>query len=102
MNINSTVPALSKINPLQGLQQNEATPKAQNESFANVLNKAIKSVDGTQKDAYKAMNDIATGKVTNLQQAVTKIEQAELSMKLALEVKNKAIAAYKEIIKMQV
>ena len=48
------------------------------------------------------MQGIATGKVTNLQEAVQKIEEADLSMKLALEVKNKALNAYKEIMRMQV
>lgn len=48
------------------------------------------------------MENIATGKVTNLQQAVQRIEEAELSMKLALEVKNKALNAYKEVMRMQV
>ena len=48
------------------------------------------------------MEGIATGKVTNLQEAVQKIEEAELSMKLALEVKNKALTAYKEIMRMQI
>ena len=48
------------------------------------------------------MQGIATGKVTNLQEAVQRIEEAELSLKLALEVKNKAINAYKEITRMQI
>jgi flagellar hook-basal body complex protein FliE len=48
------------------------------------------------------MEEIATGKVENLQKAVQKIEEAELSLKLALEVKNKALSAYKEISRMQV
>lgn len=39
---------------------------------------------------------IATSKVANLQ-AVQRIEEAELSLKLALEVKTKALNAYKEI-----
>ncbi|MDY0051375.1 MAG: flagellar hook-basal body complex protein FliE [Aliarcobacter sp.] len=48
------------------------------------------------------MESIASGKVTNLQEAVQKIEEAELSLKLALEVKNKALAAYKQIMAMQI
>jgi len=48
------------------------------------------------------MKEIATGKVVNLQEAVQKIEEAELTMKLALEVKNKAINAYREVMRMQV
>ena len=48
------------------------------------------------------MKEIATGKVANLQEAVQKIEEAELSLKLGLEVKNKAINAYREIMRMQI
>ena len=71
-------------------------------SFQTMLNDAITDVNNQQVNGYDAMQGIATGKVTNLQEAVQKIEEAELSMKLALEVKNKAISAYKEIIKMQI
>ena len=71
-------------------------------SFQNMLKDAITEVNDEQVQGYNAMEGIATGKVTNLQQAVQKIEEAELSMKLALEVKNKAINAYKEIMRMQV
>ena len=67
-----------------------------------MLNDAITEVNDEQVKGYDAMRGIATGKVTNLQEAVQRIEEAELSMKLALEVKNKAISAYKEIVKMQI
>lgn len=72
------------------------------DSFANILKNAIGEVNQNQVNAYDAMEGIATGKVPNLQEAVQRIEEAELSLKLALEVKNKAINAYKEIMKMQV
>jgi len=71
-------------------------------SFQTMLNDAITDVNNQQVKGYDAMQGIATGKVTNLQEAVQRIEEAELSMKLALEVKNKAISAYKEIVKMQI
>ena len=71
-------------------------------SFSSMLNNAIKDVNHSQVEGYNAMEEIATGKVENLQGAVQKIEEAELSLKLALEVKNKALSAYKEIMRMQV
>lgn len=80
-------------------QENSA---ASGDSFADILKNAIGEVNQNQVKAYDAMEGIATGKVPNLQEAVQKIEEAELSLKLALEVKNKAINAYKEIMKMQV
>lgn len=67
-----------------------------------MLNDAITDVNNQQVKGYNSMQEIASGKVTNLQEAVQRIEEAELSMKLALEVKNKAINAYKEIMRMQI
>lgn len=72
------------------------------DSFASMLKNAIGEVNQSQVNAYDSMEGIATGKVANLQEAVQRIEEAELSLKLALEVKTKALNAYKEIMKMQV
>jgi flagellar hook-basal body complex protein FliE len=72
------------------------------ESFDSMLTKSLGEVNKSQVKAYDAMEQIATGKVDNLQKAVQQIEEAELSLKLALEVKNKALSAYKEVMRMQV
>jgi len=82
---------------LQGQQQN-----TNSESFADILKQSVAEVNNSQVDAYNAMDDIATGKVDNLQEAVQKIQEAELSLKLGLEVKNKALGAYKQIMAMQI
>ena len=81
----------------------QATSPDEGEStFSTMLNKAIGEVNTSQLKGYEAMESIATGKVENLQEAVQKIEEAELSLKLALEVKNKALSAYKQVMQMQV
>lgn len=82
--------------------KNDNTQNVTNKSFENMLQDALLEVNNTQVEGYKAMEGIATGKVKNLQEAVQKIEEAELSLKLALEVKNKAVNAYKEVMRMQV
>jgi len=82
---------------------NTNTPNATNNgSFEMALQNALKEVNKTQVDGYKAMEGLATGDIKNIQEAVQKIEEAELSLKLALEVKNKALGAYKEIMRMQI
>ncbi|MBU3015519.1 flagellar hook-basal body complex protein FliE [Poseidonibacter lekithochrous] len=97
MNISSISNAISPL----GLNNNEQ--KINNDtSFQNMLSDAIGEVNKEQVEGYKAMEGIATGKVTNLQEAVQQIEEAELSMKLALETKNKAVSAYKQIMNMQI
>ena len=98
MNISSITDSIGSITKSQANPVNKADDK----SFDNMLKDAISEVNSTQVDGYKAMEGIATGNVKNLQEAVQKIEEAELSLKLALEVKNKAVNAYKEVMRMQV
>ena len=71
-------------------------------SFEDALKNAMTEVNQTQLDGYKAMEGLATGDIKNIQEAVQKIEEAELSLKLALEVKNKALKAYQEVMRMQI
>ena len=92
---------------IKGLSSDQLFEKANEKnsdkgSFTSMLNDAITDVNKSQVEGYNAMEEIATGKVDNLQEAVQKIEEAELSLKLALEVKNKALNAYKEVMRMQV
>ena len=54
------------------------------------------------EDAEKAQTDIATGSVKDLAQANITIQKAEMQMKMVLEVRNKAINAYKELLKTQI
>ena len=98
MNISSIGNSLSTL----GLNSVNKVEDESTKSFQSMLNDAISEVNSTQGDGYKSMEGIASGKVTNLQEAVQKIEEADLSLKLALEVKNKALNAYKEIMKMSI
>ncbi len=67
------------------------------EAFAEHLKSALNEVNATQKESEKAVADLATGQVKDLHQAALAIGKAELSMKLMLEIRNKALSAYKEI-----
>ena len=85
----------------KGINSNNSTPTGDG-SFEMALKNALKEVNQTQVEGYKAMEGLATGDIKNIQEAVQKIEEAELSLKLALEVKNKALSAYKEVMRMQI
>jgi flagellar hook-basal body complex protein FliE len=98
MNISSITNSISPLSSLTNQDKNVNNDK----SFQNMLNDAVSDVNKQQLEGYKAMEEIASGKVTNLQEAVQQIEEAELSMKLGLEVKNKALNAYKEVMRMQI
>jgi len=85
--------------------QNEVKTTAEQSSgqdFFSVLKDTIDEVNTEQENAEVASASIATGTVTDLHQAAIAIDKAEVNMKLMLEVRNKALNAYKDIIKTQV
>jgi flagellar hook-basal body complex protein FliE len=75
--------------------------KVSGDDFSKVLKDSLGEVNKTQVVADKAMADIATGEVKNLHQAALAIGKAETSMKVMLEIRNKALSAYKEIARTQ-
>jgi flagellar hook-basal body complex protein FliE len=70
-------------------------------SFGDLLKQGLGEMNDEQTNAQHAMTDMATGDVKDLHQAALAISKAELNMKMMLEVRNKAISAYKEISKTQ-
>ena len=100
MNDINNVSGLSTADLLKEKSGQSATP-AQGGGFAEKLKSAIGEVNEMQETGEKAMSDIATGQVKDLHQAALSIDKAEISMKLMLEVRNKALNAYKEITRTQ-
>jgi flagellar hook-basal body complex protein FliE len=95
-----TIDKLNGINSLNNkLDQSNKTTS--NSDFSKVLKESLGEVNKTQQNADKVMADIATGEVKNLHQAAIAIGKAETSMKVMLEIRNKALSAYKEISRTQ-
>jgi len=95
--------SIGKIADINGIANKlEKTNRvADGGDFAKVLQDSLGEVNKTQVIADKAMADIATGEVKNLHQAALAIGKAEMSMKVMLEIRNKALSAYKEIARTQ-
>lgn len=70
--------------------------------FADMIKGGIDNFNTLQVQGQKAMIDIATGQVKDLHEAALAIDKAEASLKLALEIKNKALNAYKEVSRTQI
>ena len=76
--------------------------KATGTSFSDILKTSLEEMNDVQLKADRAMAAIATGEVKDLHQAAIAINKAETSMKLMLEIRNKALNAYKEISRTQI
>ena len=91
----------SKLQDVPNLAPNHnLNPPAK--TFGSMLKEAVNEVNTYQKVSEQTMADMATGQIKDIHQAAIAIGKAENSMKLMLEVRNKAISAYKELIKTQI
>ncbi len=98
---------ISQINPInvaKELKTNEvgATEDKSGESFAAFLNKSFNDVNSMLTTSDKKAQEMAVGKSENLHDAMINFEKAETAFKLLVQVRNKALDAYHEIMRMQV
>lgn len=94
---------LNKIGELHPKELSQSKPSSvvNGRSFMDMLKDSFDETNVQQINSEKAATDIATGQVKDLHQAAIALGKAESSMKLMLEIRNKAINAYKEILRTQ-
>lgn len=70
--------------------------------FADMLKDMVNQTNQLQNDADNSMVQFATGQVDNIHDVMIATEKASLAMNLTIQVRNKLLDAYQEIIRMQV
>jgi len=75
---------------------------AEKTGFKDMLARYLDQVGDLQNEADKAVRDLAAGRTDNLHQVIVAVNEADLSFRLMMQVRNKLVEAYKEIIRMQV
>jgi flagellar hook-basal body complex protein FliE len=83
-------------------QQGTSSTSGAQKSFADTLNEAINNVNELQKTSDKSMQNLATGRTDNVAEVMIAAEKADIALKLMVQVRNKIIDAYQDIMKMQV
>jgi len=91
---------------LPGVENNQpAVDKKQSKSginFSDTIKDFLEAVNKDQKEASQSVENVILGKSDTLADAMTKLEEANLSFQLMLEIKNKLVDAYNELNRMQV
>ncbi len=62
----------------------------------------LQELDGQIQTADHQVKQLATGQSDNLHQIMTSLEKAKLSFELTLQVRNKLLEGYQEIMRMQI
>ncbi|MCX6128598.1 MAG: flagellar hook-basal body complex protein FliE [Proteobacteria bacterium] len=97
---------MGELRDLKARQKFESPSPDENKegkaSFLDHLKGAVGEVNQSQIASDKKASDLASGKDTNIHETMLSASQAELSFNLMVQVRNKALEAYQEIMRMPV
>lgn len=90
--------------PETGLNMSSALAESSAEApgFADALRNGFDAVRAELDAEARLPEDIVTGKVDDFHEVAARIKRADVSLKFALEVRNKLIDAYREVMRMTV
>jgi flagellar hook-basal body complex protein FliE len=71
-------------------------------SFGSLLHEAIDQVNELQHQAGKEVQSLMTGEIKDIHSAMIAVQKADVSFQMMMQVRNKLVSAYQEIMKMQV
>ncbi|RSD28288.1 flagellar hook-basal body complex protein FliE [Mesobacillus subterraneus] len=78
------------------------TPYEAQKSFSSVLKKSIENLNEAQLQSDVMTNKLARGENVDLHQVMITSQKASITLQATLEVRNKVIEAYQEMMRMQV
>ena len=70
--------------------------------FKELLMEALQNVNSLEQEASKMTEDFIAGKTDNIHSVMIDAEKASVSLDFVMEVRNKVLEAYQEIMRMQV
>jgi flagellar hook-basal body complex protein FliE len=93
---------LTLLPTLDGASNINKALKETNASFGDTLNQAVADVNGLQQQAGKAVEKMVAGEAIDLHEVMIAVQKARTSFDLLMEIRNKTIDVYREIMRMQV
>lgn len=96
------------MNPISGFRQPGIAPigpgadPAAGAGFRDAIGRAVDAVDADQHRAAETSGSLVRGEEGSLVRALLAAEQADLSLRFALQVRNKIVEAYQDVLRMQV
>ncbi|WP_188205801.1 flagellar hook-basal body complex protein FliE [Alkalibacillus aidingensis] len=88
--------------PTNNNRAQQVTPNEAHQSFANTLKNAINEVNKTQHESNVKTEQLINGEAKDLHDVMITAEKAGVTLQTATEIQNKAIEAYREVMRMQI
>lgn len=89
-----------KLAPSQGVGQGAGTQKA-GASFGDTLKGFLSDVNQMQIKADQSIEKMASGEITDVHQVMSSVEEANTAFNMMMEIRNKCMDAYQEIMRIR-
>lgn len=70
--------------------------------FGNALTEGLDALHASESSREDAMKDVLTGDLTSLPELAARVRRADLTLKYSMEIRNRLIDAYREVMRMSV
>lgn len=97
-----SIKSLGSINPVSAYGVTPATPGQVTGGFAQQLQKAITEVDALQTRREDMVEGMVSGQATEVHDVMIAAQESQLAFELLLEVRNKLLESYQEVMRMSV
>ncbi|MEW5978232.1 MAG: flagellar hook-basal body complex protein FliE [Acidobacteriota bacterium] len=95
-------PAPEIRNKLAEVKPAESRPSETGPTFGQLLENAISQVNELQAEAGHEVQKLMAGEVKDIHTAMIAVQKADISFQMMMQVRNKLVTAYQEIMRMQV
>ena len=83
-------------------QRTPIETKKEATSFSDMIEDAFNKVNKLQFDANRSVAEISTGGNASIHETMIALQKATVSFQLMMQVRNKVVEAYREVMRMQV
>lgn len=88
--IGGSIPGATKVTPAAG------------ENFGSMLGQMLQQVETANRQADSAVQGLLTGEAQDIHSVMLAVHKADLSLRMAMEIRNKLVEAYQEVMRMSV
>jgi len=99
---------MTSINPIGPVgqpdknQKPSGPQKTEGSSFKNTLQGFLSDVNQMQAKADESIKKMAAGEITDVHQVMSTVQEASVSFNMMMEIRNKVMEAYQEVLRMRI
>ncbi len=87
---------------LESMNKAKAAGDGKDGTFVDMLKDSIQKVNTLHGEANNAIEGLVKGETKNIHETMIAIEKANVSFNMMIQVRNKLLSAYEEIMRMQI